>query len=202
MHRSAIVSRDEWIAARKQFLAKEKEPTRRRDQLSAERREQPWVKVDKAYVFDGPNGKETLADLFGERSQLIVYQFMFGPEWNEGCPSCSYLVDHIDGAIPHLAARDVSLVLVSRAPLAKIEAFKKRMGWRFKWVSSFGGDLWIRPSRIGRPRRRRSPRIAAGRRRHIREQHLLQGRERSWGALARPTATVTHPGGPPRSGPP
>jgi predicted dithiol-disulfide oxidoreductase (DUF899 family) len=141
MHRPPIVSRDEWIAARKQLLAKEKELTRLRDRLSAERREQPWVKVEKGYVFDGPNGKETLADLFGERSQLIVYHFMFGPEWNEGCPSCSYLVDHIDGAIPHLAARDVSLVLVSRAPLAKIEAFKKRMGWHFKWVSSFGGDF-------------------------------------------------------------
>jgi predicted dithiol-disulfide oxidoreductase (DUF899 family) len=109
--------------------------------LSAERRELPWVKVEKNYVFDGPSGKETLADLFDGPSQLIVYHFMFGPEWEEGCRSCSFLADHIDGAVVHLAHRDVTLVAVSRAPLLEIEAFKKRMGWRFKWVSSYGSDF-------------------------------------------------------------
>jgi predicted dithiol-disulfide oxidoreductase (DUF899 family) len=141
MDRPKIVSRDEWLAARKQHLSKEKEFTRLRDKLSAERRELPWVKVEKNYVFDGPKGKETLADLFDGRSQLIVYHFMFGPEWEEGCKSCSFLADHIDGSIVHLAHRDVTFVVVSRAPLEKIEAFKKRMGWRFKWVSSFGNDF-------------------------------------------------------------
>ena len=136
-----IVSRDEWLAARKRHLSKEKEFTRLRDQLSAERRQRPWVKVDKNYVFDGPNGKETLADLFAGRTQLIVYHFMFGPQWEEGCPSCSFLADHIDGALVHLAHRDVTLVVVSRASLPKIDAFKKRMGWRFKWVSSNENDF-------------------------------------------------------------
>jgi len=136
-----VVSREEWTAARKEHLRKEKELTRARDQLAAERRELPWVKVDKTYVFDGPNGKEKLADLFGGRSQLMVYHFMFGPDWEAGCPSCSLLADHFDGAAVHLAQRDVTLVAVSRAPLAKIEAFRKRMGWRFKWVSSNGGDF-------------------------------------------------------------
>ena len=136
-----IVSRDEWLAARKVHLAHEKELTRLRDRLSAERRELPWVKVEKNYVFDGPKGKETLADLFDGRSQLIVYHFMFGPEWEQGCPSCSFLSDHIDGSVVHLAHRDVTFVVVSRAPMPKIEAFKKRMGWRFKWVSSYGSDF-------------------------------------------------------------
>jgi predicted dithiol-disulfide oxidoreductase (DUF899 family) len=136
-----VVSRDEWIAARKELLRKEKEFTRQRDGLSRQRRELPWVKVEENYLFDGPQGKETLADLFDGRSQLIVYHFMFHPDWHEGCPSCSFVVDHLDGTIPHLAARDVSLVLVSRAPLAKIATFKKRMGWRFRWVSSFGSDF-------------------------------------------------------------
>ena len=136
-----VVSREEWIAARKELLDKEKELTRLRDQLSAERRELPWVKVEKQYVFDGPDGKETLADLFDGRSQLVIYHFMFGPDWKEGCPSCSFVSDHIDGTLAHLAARDVTMVMVSRAPLAKIEAFKKRMGWRFKWVSSYGSDF-------------------------------------------------------------
>jgi predicted dithiol-disulfide oxidoreductase (DUF899 family) len=136
-----VVSREQWLEARKAHLAKEKELTRLRDELSRQRRELPWVKVEKNYVFDGPKGKETLADLFDGRSQLIVYHFMFHPEWKEGCPSCSFVVDHIDGAAPHLAARDVTLTVVSRAPLAKIEAFKKRMGWHFKWVSSFGSDF-------------------------------------------------------------
>jgi predicted dithiol-disulfide oxidoreductase (DUF899 family) len=135
------VSQDEWLAARKAHLMREKEFTRLRDQLSAERRALPWVKVEKNYVFDGPNGKETLADLFAGRSQLLVYHFMLGPEWEAGCKSCSFLADHIDGSIIHLAHRDVTFVVVSRAPLSKIEAYKKRMGWRFKWVSSYGSDF-------------------------------------------------------------
>lgn len=141
MDRPKVVSRNEWLAARKELLTKEKEFTRLRDRLSAERRTLPWVKVEKRYVFDGPNGKETLADLFGGRSQLIVYHFMFGPGWEEGCPSCSFVADHIDGAAVHLAQRDVTLVAVSRAPLPQIEAFKKRMGWHFKWVSSSENDF-------------------------------------------------------------
>jgi predicted dithiol-disulfide oxidoreductase (DUF899 family) len=136
-----VVSPKEWIASRKELLRKEKEFTRLRDELSRQRRELPWEKVDKQYVFDGPNGKETLADLFDGRSQLIVYHFMFGPGWQEGCPSCSYLADHFDGSLVHLANRDVTLAVVSRAPYAQIEAFKKRMGWRFKWVSSFANDF-------------------------------------------------------------
>ena len=141
MNHPRVVSRDAWLAARKQFLTKEKELTRLRDRLSAERRDLPWVKVDKPYVFDGPKGKEALADLFDGRSQLVVYHFMFGPEWEQGCASCSWAADNIDGNVVHLNARDVSLVVVSRAPLPRIEAFKKRMGWRFKWVSSYGSDF-------------------------------------------------------------
>src|SRR5580704_629740 len=136
-----IVSQEEWIAARKELLKREKESTRLLDQLSAERRDLPWVKVKKNYVFDGPGGKVTLADLFAGRSQLVIYHFMFGPDWQEGCPSCSFVSDHIDGALPHLAARDVTLAAVSRAPVAKIGAFKRRMGWRFNWVSSHGNDF-------------------------------------------------------------
>ena len=136
-----IVSRDEWLVARKAHLAEEKAFTRARDALSRKRRELPWEKVEKNYVFDGPNGKETLAELFGKNSQLIVYHFMFGPDWEEGCPSCSLLADHFDGAVIHLAQRDVAFVVVSRAPLPQIEAFKRRMGWHFKWVSSFGNDF-------------------------------------------------------------
>jgi predicted dithiol-disulfide oxidoreductase (DUF899 family) len=136
-----VVSQTEWLAARKELLRKEKEFTRLRDELSRQRRELPWEKVEKQYVFDGPDGKESLADLFGGKSQLMVYHFMFGPDWPEGCPSCSFLADHFDGSVPHLAARDVRLVVVSRAPLAKIEAFKKRMGWHFKWISSHENDF-------------------------------------------------------------
>jgi predicted dithiol-disulfide oxidoreductase (DUF899 family) len=136
-----VVSRDQWLKARKALLAKEKEFARQRDQLSAERRELPWEKVEKSYVFDTPRGKQSLAELFDGRSQLIVYHFMFGPGWEEGCPSCSYLMDHVDGMLPHLNARDVTFTAVSRAPLAQIEAFKRRMGWRFPWASSFGNDF-------------------------------------------------------------
>jgi predicted dithiol-disulfide oxidoreductase (DUF899 family) len=113
--------------ARRELLKKEKESTRLRNQLSAERRKLPWVKVEKNYFFDAPDGKVTLADLLDGRSQLVIYHFMFGPDWQEGCPSCSFVSDHIDGALPHLAARDLTIVMVSRVPLAKIEAFKKRM---------------------------------------------------------------------------
>ena len=136
-----VVSHDEWIAARKAHLAEEKAFTRARDALARKRRDLPWEKVDKNYVFDTPAGKQSLADLFGGKSQLIIYHFMLGPGWEAGCPSCSYLADHFDGAAVHLAQRDVSFVVVSRAPLSEIEAFKRRMGWRFKWVSSFGSDF-------------------------------------------------------------
>jgi predicted dithiol-disulfide oxidoreductase (DUF899 family) len=141
MSANRAVSHQEWLAARKALLEREKAFTRERDALSAARRDLPWVRVDKAYVFDGPDGKETLADLFDSRSQLLVYHFMFGPEWEQGCPSCSFVSDHIDGANLHLPHRDVTLLVVSRAPLPQIEAFKERMGWRFKWVSSYGNDF-------------------------------------------------------------
>src|SRR4029077_10064202 len=138
---STVVSRGQWLIARKDLLTREKELTRLRDEVSRHRRELPWANVDKAYVFDGPDGKETLADLFDGRSQLIVYHFMLGPGWKEGCPSCSFLADHFNPSVVHLAQRDVTLVAVSRAPLPEIEVFKKRMGWGFKWVSSSGGDF-------------------------------------------------------------
>jgi len=141
MDHPRIVSQAEWLAARKELLKKEKEFSKLRDELSRQRREMPWEKVEKAYMFDGPKGKESLAELFGGRSQLIVYHFMLGPDWKEGCPSCSFISDNIDGSVVHLAARDVRLVVVSRAPLAQIEAFKKRMGWRFHWVSSNATDF-------------------------------------------------------------
>jgi predicted dithiol-disulfide oxidoreductase (DUF899 family) len=127
--------------ARKDLLTREKELTRLRDEVSRQRRELPRVEIEKEYVFNGTDGKETLADLFDGRSQLLVYHFMFGPEWEEGCKSCSFLADHFDGAIVHLAQRDVTFVVVSRAPLRELEAFQKRMGWRFKWVSSNGNDF-------------------------------------------------------------
>jgi predicted dithiol-disulfide oxidoreductase (DUF899 family) len=136
-----VVSEKEWLAARKRLLAKEKRFSRLRDQLASERRNLPWVKVEKEYVFDGPDGKETLADLFCGRSQLIIYHFMFGPGWKVGCPHCSFWVDHFDGVGVHLAARDTTLAVVSRASWKEIAPFKKRMGWRFKWVSSLQNDF-------------------------------------------------------------
>jgi predicted dithiol-disulfide oxidoreductase (DUF899 family) len=136
-----IVSREEWLVARKKLLAKERQLTHERDAIAAERRQLPWVKVEKNYVFDSPSGKKTLAELFDGRSQLVIYHFMFGPEWSEGCPSCSFNMDHTDGALVHLAQRDVSFAAISRAPISKIESFEKRMGWKFTWVSSYGSDF-------------------------------------------------------------
>jgi predicted dithiol-disulfide oxidoreductase (DUF899 family) len=136
-----VVSRDEWLKARIAHLAAEKELTRRRDELARQRRELPWERVGKHYVFEGPNGKETLADLFAGRSQLVIYHFMLGPTWEEGCKSCSLLADHFDGPQIHLAHRDVTFTAVSRAPMPRIQAFQNRMGWRFRWVSSFGTDF-------------------------------------------------------------
>lgn len=136
-----IVSRQEWLAARKELLAQEKEFTRQRDAISAKRRELPWVKVEKNYVFDGPDGKVSLAELFRDKSQLIIYHFMFGPGWEQGCPSCSYLGDHFDASLVHLNARDIAFSAVSRGPMPQIAAFKQRMGWRFPWVSSQQNDF-------------------------------------------------------------
>jgi predicted dithiol-disulfide oxidoreductase (DUF899 family) len=141
MESHKVVSHDEWIAARKAYLAEEKAFSRARDALARKRRELPWEKVEKNYVFDTPAGKQSLADLFGGKSQLIIYHFMLGPGWEAGCPSCSFLTDHFDGAVIHLAQRDVSFVVVSRAPLSEIAAFQRRTGWRFKWVSSFSNDF-------------------------------------------------------------
>jgi predicted dithiol-disulfide oxidoreductase (DUF899 family) len=136
-----VVARDRWMSARKELLVREKEFTRLRDELSRERRALPWTRVETSYVFDSPNGPRTLADLFDGRSQLIVYHFMFGPNWKEGCKSCSFWADNFDGIAPHLEQRDVSLVVVSRAPLDALQAFRQRMGWRFLWVSSLGSDF-------------------------------------------------------------
>jgi predicted dithiol-disulfide oxidoreductase (DUF899 family) len=141
MMHNPIVSRDEWLAARKALLAKEKEFTRLRDSLNAARRALPWVKVDKPYMFDTPDGRQSLGELFAGRSQLVTKHFMFGPDWTDGCVGCSFEMDHVDGALVHLEHHDVSYVVVSRAPLEKLEAFKRRMGWRFRWVSSFGSDF-------------------------------------------------------------
>ncbi len=136
-----VVSEAEWIAARKELLAKEKALTRQRDALAEERQKLPWVKVDKKYVFETASGKKTLAELFGGKSQLVIYHFMLGPDWEQGCPSCSLLADHFDNLGIHLAQRDVRLMIASRAPLDKIDLFKKRMGWKFPWVSSYGSDF-------------------------------------------------------------
>jgi len=141
MESHRVVSRDQWIEERKGLLAREKEFTRLRDQLSRERRELPWVRVDQKYAFEGAKGKQTLAELFEGRQQLIVYHFMFDPSWDEGCPSCSFWGDNFNGIIVHLNQRDVSLVAISRAPFAKLAAFQRRMGWGFNWLSSFGTDF-------------------------------------------------------------
>src|SRR6266536_6615233 len=141
MNHPKIVSETEWLVARKDLLTRENELPRLRDEVSRHRRELPWVKVKKQYIFDGPNGKEILGDIFERRSQLIVYHFMFGPDWEEGCKSCSYLADHFDGANWHLPHRDVSFTVISRAPLPEIQSYQKRMGWRFKWLSSHGNDF-------------------------------------------------------------
>ncbi len=141
MQNHKVVSRDEWLIARQQHLIKEKEFTRLRDQLSQERRELPWVKIDKPYIFDGPNGKESLAEVFAGRSQLLVYHFMFGPEWSEGCKSCSFWADNFNSIIVHLNHRDATMVAISRAPLEKLLAFQQRMGWTFKWLSSYDNDF-------------------------------------------------------------
>ncbi len=133
-----VVSKDEWLNARKALLAKEKELSRLRDDLSKQRRELPWVKVTEPYVFDGPKGKETLADLFDGRSQLVVYHFMFSPDAKAGCPHCSFWADNFEPAIVHMNHDDVSMVAISRAPYEKIAAYRERMGWRFRWLSSFG----------------------------------------------------------------
>ncbi|CDZ61059.1 DUF899 domain-containing protein [Neorhizobium galegae] len=139
--KNPVVSREEWLEARRKLLALEKEETHLRDKVRAERLAMPWVKVDKDYLFDTPKGRKSLADLFDGRSQLIVYHFMLGPDWDAGCPGCSFLSDHIDGTLPHLNNHDVTFIAVARSPLDKIEAYKKRMGWKFPWVSSFGGDF-------------------------------------------------------------
>src|ERR1700687_4467719 len=141
MQKHKTVSNDEWLAARKAHLAKEKEFTRLRDRLSEERRALPWVKVEKQYVFDGLNGKVTLAELFGGSSQLMVYHFMFGPNWEAGCPSCSFWADNFNGITVHLKHRDIQLVAISRAPVENLEAYRKRLGWQFEWVSSFANDF-------------------------------------------------------------
>jgi predicted dithiol-disulfide oxidoreductase (DUF899 family) len=141
MEKHEVVSRDKWIAARKQLLAKEKEFTRLRDQLSEQRRALPWERVEKDYVFEGPKGKETLAQLFDGRSQLVVYHFMFAPEAETPCKSCSFWADNFNGIIAHLNQRDVTFVAISRAPLSKLQAFAKRLGWSFKWLSSGGTDF-------------------------------------------------------------
>lgn len=156
MNKHTVVSKDAWLEARKQLLVKEKEFTKLRDQLSAERRDLPWVHVDKAYVFDGPEGKESLSDLFAGRSQLVIYHFMFGPDWEQPCKSCSFWADNFERNVVHLEARDVTLLAISRAPLDRLEAVKKRMGWTFKWISSGGNDfnydynVSFRPDDIGK----------------------------------------------------
>jgi len=136
-----IVSHEEWLKAGQAHLAKEKEFTRQREELAQARRELPWEKVEKTYVFETPDGRATLAELFAGKGQLIVQHFMFGPDWNEGCPSCSFWADNFNGVDVHLAHRDTAFVLVSRAPIAKLEAYRKRMGWTMRWVSSLDNDF-------------------------------------------------------------
>lgn len=141
MNKQNIVSEEEWVLERKKLLEKEKEFSRLRDRLAEERRNLPWVKVEKNYEFDTTEGKQSLSDLFGNNSQLVIYHFMFGPDWEEGCPSCSFLSDSIDGTTTHLRNRDINLVVVSRAKLEKLQAYKDRMGWDFNWISSNENDF-------------------------------------------------------------
>ncbi|MBR7654196.1 DUF899 domain-containing protein [Brucella oryzae] len=136
-----VVSREVWLEARRALLVSEKESTHLRDKVNRERQALPWVKVDENYTFDTPSGRKTLSDLFDGRSQLLIYHFMFGPDWDQGCRGCSFLADNFDGAVAHLNNHDVTLVAVSRGPLAKLQAYKKRMGWHFPWVSSEGSDF-------------------------------------------------------------
>jgi len=139
--RQNVVSREDWLEARRELLKKEKAETRIRDEVNAARRALPWVRIETSYLFDTPEGQQTLGDLFAGRSQLIVYHFMLAPGWEAGCPGCSFLADHFDGALPHLNNHDVTMVVVSRAPLVEIEAYRRRMGWRFPWVSSFSSPF-------------------------------------------------------------
>lgn len=141
MEGHAVVTPQEWVAARRDLLAKEKEFTRLRDELSRQRRELPWMRVEKNYVFETPAGKKTLPELFAGRQQLVVYHFMFGPDWKVPCKSCSFWADNFNGIVTHLNQRDVTMMAISRAPLARISAFKERMGWTFPWVSSGDGDF-------------------------------------------------------------
>ncbi|WP_163267930.1 DUF899 domain-containing protein [Chelativorans alearense] len=136
-----VVSREEWLAARKALLKREKQASRLRDEINEARQALPWVKIEKDYVFDTPHGRKSLADLFDGRSQLIVQHFMFPPSWEAGCPGCSFEADHVDGARQHFLHKDVTYVAISRAPVEKIEAYRKRMGWSFPWVSSGGSDF-------------------------------------------------------------
>jgi predicted dithiol-disulfide oxidoreductase (DUF899 family) len=136
-----IVTREKWLEARLDLLAAEKDLTRRSDEVARLRRQLPWVRVEKNYVFEGPDGRETLAELFDGRSQLIVQQFMLGPGWEQGCKSCSFMADHTDGMTVHLAHRDATMAAISRATIAEIERFRRRMNWQFRWVSSYGTDF-------------------------------------------------------------
>jgi predicted dithiol-disulfide oxidoreductase (DUF899 family) len=141
MENRKVVSQKAWLAARKKLLAKEKKFSKLRDVMNAERRKLPWVKIEKDYLFNGPGGKVSLGDLFGGKSQLIIYHFMFGPGWGDGCPHCSFWADHYDSVHHHIGQRDTAFAVVSRAPLKEIMPFKKRMGWKFKWLSSCGTDF-------------------------------------------------------------
>jgi len=136
-----VVSQQKWLKAREVLLAKEKEFTRLRDQLNTDRRALPWVKIDKEYIFDGAEGQQSLAELFEDKSQLMIYHFMLGPDWEEGCPSCSFWADNFNGIDIHLAHRDIAFLAVSRASYEKLTAYKKRMGWSFKWMSSLKSDF-------------------------------------------------------------
>ena len=177
-----VVSHEQWVNERVAFMAKEKEFTRLRDELSRQRRELPWEKVTKSYVFDGPRGKETLAELFENRSQLVVYHLMFAPTWDEACKSCSFWADNFNGIDIHLAHRDITFLAISRAPLAKLEAYKKRMGWSFKWVSAGETDFNYDFQVSFDPEKARSGAVTynygtgrRGRRGDARRQRVLQG---------------------------